>query len=162
MKSEYYVLVQRRKSLKYGEKQHYQDYITIPTELSRFLGLQPGQVMKCVANGRGLTYIKSESKPRNGMTYHEWVSAIRDLISPVGQNGKTYSQIRKEANIPLKSAPALWVKQAERDIGLTRKRDPKTHQIHWTRIPVTQNLPRQFRDLTLTELTQNTTIGSGR
>jgi bifunctional DNA-binding transcriptional regulator/antitoxin component of YhaV-PrlF toxin-antitoxin module len=147
MKTEYYVLVQRRKSLKYGEKQHYQDYITIPAELSRFLGLQPGQVMKCVVNGRGiLTYIKAEKKPKNRMTYDDW---IRELTPWMTENGKTYRQICEEANILLKSAPALWVKQAERDIGLIRKRDSKTHRMLWTKTLVTENLRKKFRDVTL-------------
>jgi len=152
LKSEYYVLVQRRKSLRYGEKQHYQDYVTIPAELSRLLGLLPGQVMRCIANGRGLTYAKSEGKPRNGTTYHDWISTIKDLIPPMGQQGKTYSQIRREANIPLKSAPALWVKQAERDIGLIRRRDPKTHRVLWTKVMAAQNLSSKFRTMTLTEV----------
>jgi len=150
MKSEYYVLVQRRKSLKYGEKQHYQDYITIPAELSRFLELQPGQAMKCSVNGRvNLTYVKAEKKPKNRMTYDDWVNAIRELTPLITENGKPYRQICKEANIPLKSAPALWVKQAERDIGLIRKRDSKTHRMLWTKTLVTENLRKKFRDVTL-------------
>lgn len=114
MKSEYYVLVQRRKSLRYGEKQHYLNYLTIPAELSRFLGLQPGQAMKCIVNSRGiLTYTKAEKKPKNRITYDDWVNAIRELTPQITENGKTYQQICKEANIPLKSAPALWVTQAK-------------------------------------------------
>ena len=159
MKSEHYILVQRRKSVKYAEKQHFQNYITIPIEISRLLGLVPGQVMKCEAKGEGiLTYTKAEKKPRNKMAYYDWVNAIKELIPWITENGKTYGQICKEANLPLRSAPALWVRQAERDIGLTRKRDPKTRRIVWTKALAA--LPRKLRDLTLTELAQNTVMRS--
>jgi len=158
MKSERYVLVQRRKSVKYGEKKNYQDYVTIPADISRSLGLLPRQVMRCVVNGRGvLTYVKAELESEIRMTYGDWINAIRGVIPLVGEQGKTYSHIRREANIRLKSAPALWVKQAERDIGLIRKRDPNTHRLLWTKLSATQNLPRKFKDLTLTELAEDNT-----
>jgi len=89
------------------------------------------------------------------MTYGDWINAIRDFIPLVGEQGKTYSHIRKEADILLKSAPALWVKQAERDIGLIRKQDSKAHRILWTKFSLTQDSPRKSRNLTLTELMEN-------
>mgnify|MGYP001029500883 CR=1 FL=1 len=153
MKNEHYVQVQRRKSLRYGEKQHYQDYITIPIELSRFLELQPGQVMRCATKNRAiLTYTKAEGKPKNKMAYQEWIKAIGDRTPSAGEQGKTHSQICKEANLSLRSAPAFWVKQAEHDIGLIRRRDGKTHRMLWTRTSAGQHLQKRLRDPTLTEL----------
>jgi bifunctional DNA-binding transcriptional regulator/antitoxin component of YhaV-PrlF toxin-antitoxin module len=132
-KSGFYVQVQRHKTLKYGERQHYQDYITIPADLSETLGLRPGQVMKCVLSGSGnsLTYIEVTEKPSSGrMKYEEWRDIIRH-VAPAAGGWKTYDQISGEGNISMKTAPAYWVKLAENDIGLIRKRDTRTNRIQW-------------------------------
>ena len=133
MKEEYYVKVQRRKSLKYGDKQHYQYYITIPIEISSHLELQTGQIMKCSIKGNGkIIYFKTEKKENNKLNYEQWISIVRKFTPSIHKPGKTYRQICKEGNIPLRSAPALWVKQAQIDIGLTRKMCLKTRRILWT------------------------------
>lgn len=158
MKEEYYVKVQRRKSLKYSGKQHYQYYITIPIEISRRLEMELGQIMKCSINGRGiLAYSKAEKKVNNQMDYEQWISIVRKFTPPINELGKTYRQIRREGNIPLKSAPALWVRQAKNDIGLTRKIDSKTHRILWTRSQ-TYDSHMPFIDPTLNELIRKNEI----
>lgn len=138
--------VQRRKSLKYGDRQHYEYYITIPVEFSRRLGLERNQEMECYINSKGaLTYTKAEKKTNNKMIYAEWISILRQFTPEFSEGGKTYRQICKEGGIPLKSAPAFWVKLAETDIGLIRKLDSRTHRILWMKA-----LPR-LRDTKLTE-----------
>ncbi len=133
LKSEYYVQVQRHKTIKYGEKQHHQDYITIPAQLSETLELQSGQIMKCVLNGNGnsLTYTKVTEKPSR-MRYEEWLEKIKPHIPTTGP-GKTYTQICKEAGLIMRAAPADWVHKAQFEIHLNQTKDKQTHHIFWTR-----------------------------
>jgi hypothetical protein len=50
---------------------------------------------------------------------------------PIAGEWETYEQIRKEGGITLQSAPAIWVRQAEKELGLIRTKDSKTHRILW-------------------------------
>jgi bifunctional DNA-binding transcriptional regulator/antitoxin component of YhaV-PrlF toxin-antitoxin module len=155
MKEEHYVKVQRRKSLKYNDKQHYQYYVTIPIEILCSLALKTGQVMRCTTNGKGiLVYSKAEKKKNNKIDYKQWISIIKKFTPPTNKPGKTYQQIRREGNIPLRSAPALWVRQAETDIGLIRKLNSKTRRILWT-ISQHQDSDKQFMEPTLIELIED-------
>jgi bifunctional DNA-binding transcriptional regulator/antitoxin component of YhaV-PrlF toxin-antitoxin module len=131
--AEYFVRVQRRKTVKYGPTQHHQDSVTIPAHVSEALKLQPGQIMKCIlnCNGNSLTYTKVKEKPSSErIRYEDWRDIVRK-VAPIAEEWKTYEQIRREGNIPIKTAPAYWVKLAESDIGLVRKRDTKTNRILW-------------------------------
>lgn len=151
-KTEYYVQVQRRKTIKYGENQHHQDYITIPAGLSNTLDLQAGQIMRCALNGNGnsLIYTRIAEKPaKEKMTYEKWRDRV-EKFTPTEENGKTYEQIRTEGNIPIRTAPALWVKLAETELGLLRKRHPKTHRILWSLNPQTSR--PALKDTKLTEI----------
>jgi bifunctional DNA-binding transcriptional regulator/antitoxin component of YhaV-PrlF toxin-antitoxin module len=156
-KTEYYMQVQRRKTIKYGTKQHHQDYITIPAELSETLGLQPGQVMKCTLNGNGnsLTYTKTAEKANSKkMGYGEWRDRVKEFTPSTGEPGKTYEQIRREGDIPLRTAPALWVKLAETELGLVRNRDKKSHRVLWS-LSATAKKPSSrlmLRDTKLTDI----------
>jgi hypothetical protein len=131
--AEYYVQVQRRKTIKYGPTQHYQDSVTIPAHVSEALKLQPKEILKCILNGNGhsLTYTKVTEKPSSRkMRYEDWRDIV-NKVTPIAGEWKTYEQIRREGNIPIKTAPAYWVKLAEDDIGLIRKRDTRTNRILW-------------------------------
>jgi hypothetical protein len=116
--------------------------------------------MRCSTNNKGtLTYFKAEKKENNKMDYKQWISIVREFTPPLDELGKTYRQIRREGNIPLKSAPALWVRQAKTDIGLTRKIDSKTHRILWTRSQ-TYDSHIRFIDSTLNELIRKNEIST--
>jgi hypothetical protein len=135
-KVEYYVQIQRHKTIKYAEKQHHQDYVVIPAQLSETLRLQPGQVMKCVLNGHGdsLTYTTTAEKFNHGkVRYEQWLEKIKPHI-PTGELGKTYHQICIEAGLEMQSAPAEWVHRAKNEIALKNIRDKKTHRILWSRV----------------------------
>ncbi|MGA2625745.1 MAG: hypothetical protein ABSF63_01615 [Candidatus Bathyarchaeia archaeon] len=147
-KTDYYVQVQRHKTIKYAERQHYQDYIVIPSQLSETLRLQPGQVMKCVLNGNGnaLTYTTTAEKVNHGkMKYEQWLEKIKPYI-PTNALGKTYRQICVEAGIEMKSAPPEWVHKAKNEIALNNSiRDKKTHRILWSRVEqVKQTIQRKL------------------
>ncbi len=151
-KSEYYVQVQRHKTIRYAAKQHYQDYIVIPTQLSETLRLQPGQVMKCVLNGNGnaLTYtITAEKFNHVKLKYDQWLEKIKPHI-PTDTQGKTYHQICIEAGLEMKSAPAEWVHKAKNEIALNNSiRDKKTHLILWSRSEqVKQTIQRKLPNYT--------------
>lgn len=128
--------LQRRKSLKYAEKQHFQDYLTVPIEFTRLLGFQPGQTMRCTVNGNGvLMYTAVERKPvAERLTYQKWLNVVA-MLTPATWPGKTYRQICNEGDISLRSAPAIWVRQAEKELSLIRTKDPKTHRILWSLDP---------------------------
>lgn len=151
--------LQRRKSLKYAEKQHFQDYLTVPIEFSRFLELQPSQTMKCTVNGKGvLVYSAVEQKPiTERLIYQKWLDVVAKL-TPTTWPGKTYSQICREGSISLRSAPALWVRQAENDLGLRRSKDPRTHRILWTRSALEETGPTERDKLKDTKLTDKNYI----
>lgn len=126
--------VQRHKTIKYGTKQHHQDYLTIPSELSKSLGLQPAQIMKCTLNGDhdSFTCSKATDKPtKHKITYQQWWEKLKPFIPATGK-GKPYEQIRKEAGLRILSAPAIWVKSGEAEFGLLRTKDRKTHKILWS------------------------------
>jgi len=144
-KTEYYVRVQRRKTIKYGTTQHHQHYLTIPAQLSETLKLQPKQPMKCMlnCNGSSLTYtIVAEIPKQNGnrskMEYTEWLDLVRKF-TPMS-TWKACEQILREAaaRIP---PPPIWVRLAENDIGLMRKQDPKTHRTLWSLDPLKTKPP---------------------
>jgi hypothetical protein len=153
--AEYYVQVQRRKTIKYGPTQHYQDSVTIPAHVSEALKLLPKQILKCVlnANGNSLTYTKVTEKPSSRrMRYEDWRERIK-AFTPQANPGKTYAQIRDQAGIPIKTAPSLWVRLAENDIGLKRSKDRKTHKILWSRAPmVTRIAEQKLKDMKLTDV----------
>jgi hypothetical protein len=133
VKAEHYVQLQGRKSLKYGEKQHFQHYLTVPTDFTPPHGFQPGQTFRCTSNGKGvLVYAPVQQKPiTERLTYHKWLDVVSRL-TPASWPGKTYRQICREGGISLRSAPAIWVRQAEKELGLARTKDPKTHRILWS------------------------------
>lgn len=156
-KPDYYVQVQRRKTIKYRATQHYQDYLTIPAKMSQLLGLQPGQAMRCTLNSdrESLSYTKVVEKPlQKKMTYEEWRDRIHKFIPSANEDGKPFEEIRKEAGIPMLTAPALWVRLAEAELGLTRKRDQKTHRIIWSLASATKlaSGKPKIRDVKLTDL----------
>jgi hypothetical protein len=134
IKQEYHVTVQRKKTVKYGEKQHYQQYIILPAPLCLQQKIETGQIFKIKISEEGdLTLSRVKCKPAKAkLTYQEWLQKITPFI-PTELPGKTCSQICLEAGVPLATAPAIWVKQAETDIGLERLPDPVSHRILWTR-----------------------------
>jgi hypothetical protein len=127
---------------------------TCAVEFSRFLELQPSQTMKCTVNGRGvLVYTAVEQKPvTDRLTYQKWLEIVARLTPPTWP-GKTYTQICREGGIGLRSAPVVWVREAEHDIGLKRTMDTKTHRVLWTRqLNAKDHTPRKLRDAKLAEL----------
>jgi hypothetical protein len=154
-KAEYYVQVQRHRTLKYRAKQHHQDYITIPTELSKSLELDAGQIMRCTLNGNGksITYTKVAGKPiEEKMTYEEWLARIGPHI-PTGPPGKNPFDIYREAGINKESVPAIWLERAKREIVLHSHLSAESHRILWyvTRKEASQ-MPRKMVDQKLTQL----------
>jgi hypothetical protein len=80
-------------------------------------------------------YAAVERKPIvERLTCQKWLDAVAKL-TPATWPGKTYTQICKEGGITLQSAPAIWVRQAEKELGLLRRKDPKTHRILWSLDP---------------------------
>jgi len=158
-KSEYYVRVQWRKTIKYGPTQHHQYYVTVPTQLSQTLKLQPGQILKCVLNGNGssLTYELAAEKPdkhEDGkMEYKDWLGLVRKFTTT--GTWKACEQILKEADARI-PPPPIWVRLAENDIGLMRKQDTKTHRTLWSLDPQkakpSSDNPSQSKDAKLTDI----------
>jgi hypothetical protein len=76
-------------------------------------------------------YSAIEQKPvTEKLTYQKWLETVARL-TPTTTPGKSYTQIRKEGGITLKSAPTIWVRQAEKELGLIRTKELKTHRILW-------------------------------
>jgi len=155
-KTEYYLRAQRRKSLKYNDKQRYQDYITIPTQLFEELKLRPGQIMKCMRTGNSLLYTPVAEKPKqsenkNGMKYEEWANRIRTL-TPIG-TWKECNQILKEASAK-NPPPPTWVILAKNEIGLKQKLNLKTRRTLWSLDPqkVRSTSKPALRDTNLTDI----------
>jgi hypothetical protein len=136
VKSAYYVQVQRHKTVRYGPKQHYQDYVAIPLDISEALELQPRQILKCVLNGSSFTLARVAEKPvLKKISYEEWRDKV-ERVTPLSTVAwKSYAQIRIDAKIPIRTAPALWVKMAESDIGLRHVKHPKLHLVMWALVP---------------------------
>jgi len=156
-KTEYFVQVQRHKTIRYGSTQYYEDYVTIPAHISKALELEPKQVLKCILNGNGTSFVmvKASEKPAlNKMRYEEWLDRIRKHAPPVTGPWKAYAQIRREGGISLAAAPSVWVKLAEKEIGLKRARDPHSHQMMWA-------LDNHEEFSALTEHSQDSHIRSG-
>jgi hypothetical protein len=154
MKHEHYLKLQGRKTVKYGSKQHHEMTIVVPAEICRLLDLVSGNYMRLALNEKHeLIYTKANEKPpRNYLTYERWLTAISKLM-PRGGPGKTYAEICREAGIPHRSAPALWVRMAERDIGLVRNRDRVTRRVLWMMTVRGPSNPLQIlRDTKLTDI----------
>jgi len=93
------------------------------------------------------------------MKYEEWLTKIEPCI-PTDGAGKTYDEIRNEAGVGLRSAPAEWVHKAEIEIRLNRVQDKKLHRILWTRAKQHDAIDHKqkelkFRDQTLKEFQDN-------
>jgi hypothetical protein len=163
VKQQYYIKVQCRKTLKYKDSQYYESYMTLPADLCRFWKLENGQIVRLALDGCERAVLsKAQSKPHiHLITYHDWLSVIVPILQK--NNRLTYGEIRKHTGLVLKSAPAIWVKQAENDIGLVRARDHKTHEIVWSlhssklkmQESVAQKTPPHLRNATLTEILVN-------
>lgn len=136
MRTEYYVRAQERKTIKYKGKQHLERSMTIPAELSRIWDLKAGQTVRLKWDGNGnVVLTKVSQRPaRARLTYVEWVERLSPFI-PEKEPGKTYQEICKQAGISHGSAPAIWVRQAEKDLGLVRTKDSKTHRTLWSLDP---------------------------
>lgn len=134
MKNEYYVKIQSRKTLRYNEKQHYQNYMTLPAELCRLRDIESGQFMRLAITEKGdLICAKVTKVPiKHRQTYEEWLKQIKPHI-PATPPGKAYAEICKDAGVMQKSAPAIWVNKAKADIGLDQIREVKTHRTLWIR-----------------------------
>jgi len=153
MNQAYYVKLQGHKTLKYGGKQNYQHYLVLPKALCRIQDLETGQIFKLRLNEDGeIIFSRANRKPaRTKMTYAEWIDRIKPKI-PTQAPGKTYSQICDEAKIHHRSAPALWVRQAEHDIGLVREPDKGTHRVLWLRFaPQTSKSMPHVKEMKLTD-----------
>jgi len=158
-KTEYYMTVQQRKSVKSTIKQHNQLYIIIPVALAQGLKLERGHVLRGVQNGSGTSLVltKVPGKPKQNenaskMTYETWLSLVKEH-TPIGtwKPAKTILEAVKGRNPP----PAVWVNLAEHDIHLLRKRD-KTQRTLWSRSPQETKPPATtkttLRDATLTDI----------
>jgi len=159
-KTEYYVRVQRRKTIKYGTTQHHQYYLTVPAQLSETLKLQPKQPMKCMlnCNGSSLTYtivseIPKQDGNRSKIEYKDWLGLVRKFTTT--GTWKACEQILKEAGARI-PPPPIWVRLAENDIGLMRKQDSKTHRTLWSLDPQkakpSSDKPPQSKDAKLTDI----------
>ena len=56
-------------------------------------------------------------------TYEDFRDAIRRTLEEVKGEPLTWTEIRTVAGLPQKFPNNKWVRQIEKDIGLTRKRD---------------------------------------
>ena len=64
------------------------------------------------------------NRPKNPMTtYEDFRDAIRRTLEEVKGGPLTWTEIRTVAGLPQKFPNNKWVRQIEKDIGLTRKRD---------------------------------------
>ena len=153
MKSAYYAKVQCHNTVKYRKKQHYQCYIALPAELCRIWDLEKCRVVRLAINGNGEVLLtKADSKPvLEKLTYSKWLERIKPYI-PTQQPGKTHEQICKEAGIPYKSPPAIWVNWAKNDIRLNNQfKDPKTHRTLWIQTPENSITMPKARDTKITD-----------
>jgi hypothetical protein len=154
-KPEYHVTVQRKKTVKYGEKQNYEQYVILPVPLCKEHSIETGQIFK-IKKGEGgvITLTKVNSKPIGAkITYQDWLHRIKPFI-PIVPPGKSPSEICREAGLPLATCPAIWVRQAETDHELERFHDPVTHRIRWARpLKSPQSSPMQkLKETKLTDL----------
>jgi hypothetical protein len=154
-KQRYHVKVQRKKTGRYGKKQHYQKFLTLPAPLCLEQGIETGQIFEIIkGEGGTLTLSRVNSKPVEvKLTYQEWLRSIGRFI-PTQRPGGVPSAICREAGLPFTTCPAIWVRQAEAERELERFYDPVTRRVRWVRPdkPHQPDSMQKLKDAKLTDL----------
>lgn len=121
--------LQRRFAYKYGDVKHYKYVVTIPEEVVEKMEWKAGDEVDWEV-GEGLLSLKrvAEAPPLTAEVvatpYKDFRDAIEKLLK-AEPDGLTWSEIKTRLNLPQKVPNNKWVRQMEKDIGLTRTKESR-------------------------------------
>ena len=124
--------LQRQISRQVGENEYSKWVLIVPPSEIELLGWKEGQELQSQVR-EGKLIIKIRTAPKNQrkkMSYLDFRSKIEKLLADK-PDGMTWTDIRRNLNLPQKVPNNLWVRRMEKDIGLARELDQKIAKKVW-------------------------------